>query len=172
MGSKQEPDTESHFHDLEGGPLISDIAQDPSSLRQCHKVEGAFLEYFVEKLLPRFYADLTSRGMTPIDEERLRRLIRVEFQSVVIEKTGEAFRAWFDSNAHGITQRVFETYAVGNWPESIFREIFPDISIEDFLDECFNEVTERFHGEVAARQSFIRESAQSATNCLPSGTND
>jgi hypothetical protein len=173
MASRKNADTDSHLHNLEGGPLLTNHTRDPSSLRECHLVQGAFIEFFTGKLLPRFFTDLAAKGMTPVDDKDLRRVMKIDFQSAVISKTGEAFRGWFDSNAHGITQRDFEAYAVGKGPEVIFREIFPNISIEDFLDECFNEVEAGFYKEDAGRRSFIRESThQSAITCLSSGTND
>jgi hypothetical protein len=64
---------------------------------------------------------------------------REECVVLVITRTGEGFRRWFDGMANVETKKDFyHLYGTPEGPERIFREIFPDQNVEDFLYSCLN----------------------------------
>lgn len=57
----------------------------------------------------------------------------------VIEITAVKFREWFDGMANMETKKDFyHLYGTPEGPERIFRDIFPDQNVEDFLQSCLN----------------------------------
>jgi len=108
-------------------------------LEQCKAIEMPYT--FLSETCPE--AIIIQRNFIQYLVKRMEKLLpgisREECVFKVIEITGAKFREWFNGMINMETKKDFyHLYGTPEGPERIFREIFPDQNVEDFLQSCLN----------------------------------
>jgi len=95
-------------------------------------------------------------------EKVLPEMSREECVFKVIEITGVQFRKWFAGMANAETKKDFyHLYGTPEGPERIYRELFPDQNVEDFLQSCLNGGDGP--ASIGVRSDTVRESVFNTT---------
>jgi hypothetical protein len=154
---------------LSGAPVLSDSLHG-DTYRMRSTVQAMLLKYLSTVLVKRFeqveVADALrlaeqvkesdvavndSPGELSFDDiGRLRGL----FPSIVIGKIGACYSEWFKSFANGIDLNgFFLTYGSPAGVKRLFEELFPNMSLSQFIDCCIDEV------DVTVIREEVRSSA-------------
>lgn len=144
---------------LYGVPVL-DGTNHGNSNRLCLGVQRNFLQYLVDLAVKSLETANVEADVPAVDfvSNRLYERLRSSLVMPVVERVGSAYRAWFETQANSIGQQQFKAqYDHRAGYQKLFEELFPDMPIAQFLQECLNGVDVSALGVDVQVQAEVRD---------------
>jgi hypothetical protein len=148
---------------LYGVPILTDSVGSSFKIGVV-EAQKNLIKYLVDCVVKKLEDFAIADDNCGVEQEHLVK-IRYAVTMIVVPKIGVHYREWLESHVFGITEVAFKNEFCGaKGPEKIFKDIFPDISIAEFVNECLNGVDASALGLEDKVQEDIRGLIQSCLN--------